>query len=201
MMAKAHITVGMAAAFTAAMPGSIPEALPVIAGASLGCLICDIDCDNKKEKSDSSHWRVVMAVIAAAALIEDHLLDAGMWRSLSQSGSYLWFAGLAGFVLICTFAGISSHRGFSHSLLALALETLCLWLVFPAAAIPFAIAFASHLLLDLMNKKSVRLFYPAKKGVCLGWFYADRLANKLFASAGCIWLAAAVFMDLYQMKI
>ena len=47
MMAKAHITVGIAAAFTAAMPNSIPEALPVITGASLGCLICDIDCETK----------------------------------------------------------------------------------------------------------------------------------------------------------
>ena len=140
MMAKAHITVGMAAAFTAAMPGSIPEALPVITGASLGCLICDIEI-------------------------------------------------------------ISSHRGFSHSLMALALETLCVWLVFPAAAMPFAIAFASHLLLDLMNKRPLRLLYPAKKGFCLGWFYADRLANKLCASAGCIWLAAAVFINLWQMKI
>ena len=56
MMAKAHITIGMAAAFTIVQPESIPEALPVIVGASLGCLICDLDCENKAEKSDSSHW-------------------------------------------------------------------------------------------------------------------------------------------------
>ena len=43
MLAKAHIAAGMAAAFTVMMPGSVPEALPVIAGASAGCLICDID--------------------------------------------------------------------------------------------------------------------------------------------------------------
>ena len=130
MLAKAHVTIGMAAAFTAAQPQTIPEALPVIVGASLGCLICDIDCDIATEKTDSSHWRMVMAAVAVAALIEDHLLNAGMWRSLADRGSYLWFAGLVGFVLTCTFAGISSHRGFSHSLLALALETVCVWLVF-----------------------------------------------------------------------
>ena len=196
MMAKAHITVGMAAAFTIMSPDNIPEALPVITGASLGRLICDLDCENKAEKSDSSRWRIVMAVVAAAALIEDHLLDAGMWKTLESSGSYLWFAGIAGFALVCTFAGISSHRGFSHSLLALALESLCLWLVFPAAVMPFAIAFVSHLLLDLMNKRSVRLLYPAKKGFCLKWFYADRLANKLCASAGCIWLIAAFLISI-----
>jgi inner membrane protein len=195
MLAKAHVTIGMAAAFTVAQPQTIPEALPVIVGASLGCLICDIDCDIAAEKTDSSHWRIVMAAIAVAALIEDHLLDAGMWQSLADRGSYLWFAGLVGFVLTCTFAGISSHRGFSHSLLALALETISVWLVFPMAAMPFAIAFASHLILDVMNKRPVRLLYPAKKGVSLKWFYADRLANKFFAVVGSIWLIAVIIVN------
>ena len=195
-MAKAHIAVGMAAAFTVTGPETVPEALPVITGAALGCLICDLDCETKAERSDSSHWRMIMAAVAAAALIEDHLLGAGMWDQLSARGPYLSFAGLAGFMLACTFAGISGHRGFSHSILALALETLSLWLMFPAAALPFAAAFASHLALDLMNKRPVRLLYPADKGFCLGWFYADRLANKAFAAVGSVWLVLAAIMVL-----
>ena len=196
MMAKAHITVGMAAAAAIMMPRDISGALPVIAGASLGCLICDIDCDNKSEKADSSRWRKVMTAAAIAALIEDHLLDAGIWRSAGQNGSYLCFAGLAGFILTCTFAGLSNHRGFSHSLLALALESLSLWLIFPLLMKPFAIAFISHQILDIMNKKPVRLLYPVRRGFCLGWFYADRLADKLFAAGGSLWLiiTAAVCM-------
>ena len=197
----------MAAAFSIVRPGTVAEALPVIAGGALGCLICDLDCENRSEKSESSHWRIVMCLVAAAALIEDYLLDAGMWRTLGytgdslwsppgQVGQYLWFAGLAGFVITCVFASGSGHRGFSHSLLALALETACLWLVFPAAALPFAIAFSSHVLLDMMNKRSVRLFYPAKKGICLGWFYADRLANKVVAACGAVWLTVAVILSL-----
>ena len=152
MLAKAHIAVGMAAAFSIVRPRTVAEALPVIAGGALGCLICDLDCENKSEKNDSSHWRVVMALVAAAALIEDHLLDAGMWRSIGHScdsllrlfgqsgsyslrlfgqdgiylsnsgvaGQYLWFAGLAGFVITCVFASGSGHRGFSHSLIPMA---------------------------------------------------------------------------------
>lgn len=194
MLAKTHIAVGMAAAFSIVKPGTVAEALPVIAGGALGCLICDLDCDNSSEKSASGHWRAVMGLVAAAALIEDYLLDAGMWRSLGQSSPYLWFAGLAGFVITCVFATGSGHRDFSHSLLAMALETWCLGLVFPVAALPFAAAFASHLLLDIMNKRPVRLLYPAKKGICLGWFFADRLANKVFAIGGVIWLILAIIM-------
>ena len=207
MLAKAHIAVGMAAAFSIVRPETVAEALPVIAGGALGCLICDLDCENRSEKSESSHWRIVMCLVAAAALIEDYLLDAGMWRTLGhagaslwspsvQIGQYLWFAGLAGFIITCVFASGSGHRGFSHSLLALTLETAFLWLVFPATALPFAIAFASHVLLDMMNKRSVRLFYPAKKGMCLGWFYADKLANKLVALCGTVWLIAAILICL-----
>ena len=134
-----------------------------------------------------------MGIVAIAALIEDHLLDAGMWRSLGHGG-YLWCVGLAGLVLTLAFASVSSHRGFSHSLAALALEAASLWLIFPRTALPFAIAFTSHVLLDLMNKKSVRLAYPAKKGFRLGWFYADRLANKFFAFAGSVWLILTVIL-------
>ena len=197
----------MAAAFSIIRPETVAEALPVIAGGALGCLICDLDCENKSERSESSHWRIVMTLVAAAALIEDYLLDAGMWRTLGHAGDsllnpsdrigpYLWFAGLAGFVITCVFASGSGHRGFSHSLLSMTLETVCLWLVFPSTALPFVVAFASHILLDLMNKRSVRLFYPAKRGFCLGWFYADRLANKVIAACGTIWLIFTVILCL-----
>ena len=196
MLAKAHITVGMAAAFTIMAPESIPEALPVIAGASLGCLICDLDCDSPTEKKDSSHWRLVMFAVAAAALFEDYHMDAGMLRSLTQSGSYLWCAGIVGFALTCAFASVSSHRGFSHSLLALALEAYSLWLVFHTAAVPFTIAFATHLILDMTNYRPVRILYPLRKGISLGWFYADRLANKLCAAVGSMWLVIAIAICL-----
>lgn len=196
MMAKAHIAVGMAAAFSIMGPGSLSEALPVVTGAALGCLACDLDCENTTERSESSRYRAIMAAVAVAALIEDHLIGAGMWASAGSGEQYLWFTGLAAFVLVCTFASVASHRGFAHSLLALALETAALWLVFPAVAEPFAIAFISHLVLDLMNKKPVRLFYPAEKGFCLKWFYADRLANRVFAAAGSVWLIGAILIGL-----
>lgn len=196
MLAKAHIATGMAAAFTVIMPDNVYEALPVVTGAALGCLICDIDCDNVSEKTDSSHWRRVMFAAAAAAAAADHLLGAGMRRPPGDGGTYLIFAGIAGFVLTCAFASISGHRGFSHSLAAMLLETASVWLVFPSAAGPFMIAFASHLILDILNKRPVRLLYPVKKGFCLGLFYADRLADKVFALAGSIWLVLAAVLCL-----
>ena len=76
MLGKAHLTIGMAAAWTLAMPETVPAALPVIAGAAAGSLICDIDCDSPAERRDASKQRVLAAVITAAALITDKLTDA-----------------------------------------------------------------------------------------------------------------------------
>ena len=196
MLAKAHVTIGMAAAFTIVRPETVAEALPVIVGGALGCLICDLDCEVTTEKTESSRWRKVMAVIAIAGLIEDYLMNAGMWSSLGRNGPYLWFIGLMVFALTAGFASVANHRGFSHSLLAMLIFTVSIWLIFPAAAMPFAVSFATHIVLDLMNKKPVRIFYPMKKGFSLGMFYADRFADKVIALAGSVWLIAAVVFSL-----
>ena len=193
MLGKAHLTIGMAAAWTLAMPETVPAALPVIAGAAAGSLICDIDCDSPAERRDASKQRVLAAVITAAALITDKLTDAGMWRHIAD----LWCAGVAGLVITVAFANVAAHRGFSHSLIALLLETGFLYLIFPQCAKPFAIAFITHILLDMTNKKRVRLFYPAKKGVSLGLFYADRMANRVCEIAGAAWLILVIWASLH----
>ena len=198
MLGKAHLTIGMAAAWTLAMPESVPAALPVIAGAAAGSLICDIDCDSPRERRDASRQRILAAVITAAALIFDGVTGAGMIKSAMESGNYLWCAGVAGLVLTLAFANVSSHRGFSHSLTAMAVETVFLYLLFPQAAPWFAAAFASHILLDITNKKRLRLFYPAKRGISLGLFYADRTANRVCEAAGTLWLIAALWASMHH---
>ena len=184
----------MAAAFTAVMPDNLPAALPVITGAAAGSLICDIDCDSPEEKHDASKTRVLAFIIAAAAIIYDKATYGLMWRSLAESGSYVWCICIAGLVITLAFANVSSHRGFSHSFLALALEAGCIYLIFPQTVIPFITAFITHLALDITNRKKVRLFYPAKTGISLGLFYADRLANRVCELAGVIWLAAVILL-------
>ena len=194
MTGKAHFAVGIAAATTIIRPETLPEALPVIAGASLGSLICDIDCRCPSGKSEKSQWHSISLIVSGTALLADHFLGQTIWCSLDERAPVVWAIGITAFVLSCTFASISRHRAFSHSLLALALETASLWLIFPTMAMPFAIAFFTHLLLDLTNKKSVRLLYPFGSGICLGWCYADRLADKLLALGGSIWAVTAALL-------
>jgi inner membrane protein len=199
MLSKAHMTVGMAAAMSVMMPDTASEFFPVVFGAAAGCVICDIDCESS-EKLDASKGRLLAVLIAASALLADYLLDGGMCSSAASHG-YWWFAGVAGFLITCAFASVSSHRGFSHSILALILETGSLWLVFTAAAEPFAIAFISHILLDIFNFRSVRLFYPLKNGISLKLFHVNGIANRVCAITGAVWLAAVICLCIRSGQI
>ncbi|MDE7105458.1 MAG: metal-dependent hydrolase [Ruminococcus sp.] len=53
-------------------------------------------------------------------------------------------------------------------------------------ALRFAIGFGSHILLDCLNKKPVRVFFPVKKGICFKLCYAAKTANQAFLVVGII---------------
>lgn len=193
MLAKTHLVIGLAAAFTMASPGTAGEAIPVVAGAAAGCMICDIDSEGTSHKVDTSIWRGITIAVICAALIADYLTGSAFLGTAKLHWPFLWFGGFAGFLVTGAFASVSSHRGFSHSLTALVLETFSLWLMFPSATMPFATAFISHVILDILNKRPLKLLYPVKKGFCMGLFYADKTADKLFAAAGTVWLLLEVY--------
>ena len=48
----------------------------------------------------------------------------------------------------------------------------------------FSAAMLSHILIDLLNRRNVRLLYPLKKGFCLGICSADGMVNRALFLAG-----------------
>ena len=83
-------------------------------------------------------------------------------------------------------SAMSEHRKFSHSLIAMILFTIPLLFINNTIAVAFIIAFISHIVLDIMNKRGVYIFYPKDKGYCLKWFYADKIANSVFLVIGIL---------------
>ena len=57
------------------------------------------------------------------------------------------------FLVVLILAINSEHRGFSHSLLAMSIEGISLGIILPTIIPSFIIAYISHLLLDVLNKK------------------------------------------------
>lgn len=66
-----------------------------------------------------------------------------------------------------------------HSLLGFALLTGSVFMAFPAAAVPFGAAMASHILLDMLNKRKVKLCYPFRRGIAFSICKSDGMVNTI----------------------
>lgn len=71
-------------------------------------------------------------------------------------------------VAICACGRASGHRGFSHTLVALVLSSYGIFLLYAPLTPYFALGYTTHLLLDVLTKKNIPLFWPLKFGVSLG---------------------------------
>ena len=193
MMSKTHIVTGLAAAFTVLHPETYKAAVPVMIGGSIGSVICDIDQRRDSGSKDARYGRFIVFLLTAAAVALDARTEGLVTQYLMKLDRKM----VPGIILLL-FTGMASrymdHRGFSHSFCALGLYAAGIYLVCPPVTEAFFIAFVSHILLDLLNRRPLKLLFPAKKGFCLKWFYADRFANTVFLFLGCVWLAGAVWM-------
>lgn len=192
MMSKTHIAIGLASAVTVLNPVTARNAAMVVAGAAVGSLICDIDSRSRPKERDALIGRLIVCliVVAVAVYAAGHgLLKTGSSFSVSQEQA----AGLIILLVTGLVAAILPHRSFSHSILALVLYFAGLSMIFPQILCEaFAVAFISHLALDLLNKKDVKLLWPVPKGICLHLCYADGIMNKVLLAVGCVWLGVEV---------
>jgi inner membrane protein len=79
--------------------------------------------------------------------------------------------------------------------LVFAVFSLSAWLAAPMLLISFAIGLASHLILDVTNKKRGPAFYPFGQGFCLGWCYPNRTTNSVL-----LWLGRAYITGYFVMQ-
>lgn len=179
MMGYTHIAAGLAAAFGLLQPENLKEITAAVIGGAIGGIICDIDLYSAKQVGDGVYSRRIALLLAGAALAIDYFLKGGLWEQLFSGPQTLLNPGAAVFAAACIFGCFSGHRTFTHSILFLLLTGIPLYLVSAELGEAFCIGVVSHLLLDLTNKKKMRLFYPVNKGVSLGLFYADGLVNKI----------------------
>jgi len=186
MMGKTHLFVGLTAALAAAHPATAAECIPAVLGGAVGAVICDIDNLRNKGRNDSVLIQLTAAVTAACMLALDAWQKAGLCALSVSLGKERLIAGAAAFAVLWIIGFFSDHRGFTHSLAAGALFSQAVWMLCPPAALPFAAAYASHIAIDLLNRKGLRLLWPLKGGVRLGLCYSDRTADTLLFQAGIL---------------
>lgn len=194
MLRDTHIAAGASAALLFTRPQGMLPAIGVVLSAVCGSVISDIDADRSWARKQAG----ALVCISAAGFA-----GAALAAAVSgQAGSVVDVIGAVGCigkltawglaVILCSFGMRQEHRGFMHSITAGAALTACVYAALSRQhACAFLAGFLSHIALDLMNHKDLKLFWPAKKGLCLHLCVSDGAANRLL---GAVFLVTAVLL-------
>ena len=179
MLGRTHFFIGTAAALAVLQPQTVPALVAGAGAAAIGGLISDIDVGTSQAHRDAD--KIITATVAVAVL--------------TILAEYKLLTGTAAFLLICAYGKQQPHRSFMHSFAALALLTACVDIIYPDASAYFAVGFLSHLVLDFFNRKPEKLFWPWKKGFCLGFCSARGLVNRALLGCGMVSLAVVLVLS------
>ena len=185
MLWKTHLAVGMACTLAIFPPKNIWDAVILVSAAAIGSTLPDLDAVNSKSGQTMNRIMASVVGITCAFMFLDYYLGFGIleWlKGISFIASML--PGAIIFVCACAFGRNQPHRSFMHSVLALAILDLSLYCICPSAIKYFSIGFVTHILVDLLNKKRVRLLYPFKVMVGVPLFASDGIANDIIFALG-----------------
>jgi len=180
MLGKTHFSVGMAAGIAICRPQTMPMLIAGAGLAAFGGTICDIDVETSDAHEQVDRMLVVAVIMVAAVVVMDFIFRVGIYRRLmANSNIARVIIGSLAFLMICAFGKEQSHRSFMHSFLALAMLSICVYIIFPDMTPYFMVGFMSHMFIDVFNRKREKFFWPVGKGFCLHWCSANGIVNKI----------------------
>lgn len=186
MLGKTHLAMGAAAALAITQPNTTAECFAAIIGGVVGGVLPDIDTMRTDGRLGAPQTQAFSATVTAALLLLDSILKTGLWAGLAARNTKTMIFGGCCFAVLWLWGYFSDHRTFTHSLLSMCLFAGAVNMIYPPLSIGFLAGYASHLLLDLLNRRPLRILYPLDSGICFGLCYSNRMANDLFLYAGCL---------------
>ena len=193
MQGKTHLVIGVALSLAVMRPSTMPALVGGAGIAALGSVISDIDAGQSGAGHDAT--KVVASIVIAGVLVllADLYFHLGLYARFLRRGRETGFMlPLLLFILFAAIGMLTRHRSFMHSLPAMILFTACIWFMQRAMTPYFAIAYASHLLLDLTNRRGMRLFFPSRKLVSMKLFASNGWMDRILLMAGVIALVLVV---------
>lgn len=185
MLGKTHMAVGVAVGLAVMQPHTIQELIAGTGTLAVSSVISDIDIGTSDSHKDADKIIAMAGLTCVAVAAAEAVLDLGIYDRLMKNSSLMQIvAGSVAFLLLCAFGKEQPHRSFMHSIPALVLLTGCIWMIFPVAVPYFAIGFASHLVIDLLNHRDERLLYPLKWGLSFGVCSSKGVVNRMLFSGG-----------------
>lgn len=168
MLGRTHFFIGISAALAVMQPSSMPTLVAGAGAAAIGGMISDIDSGTSQAHREADKIMTAAIAVTAIVILADYKFHVGIYERLMRNSSIArLLTGAMAFIIICTYGSSQPHRSFMHSFLSLFMLTACIDVIYPDAAPYFAVAYASHLALDLLNYRRLRLIWPMKRGFSL----------------------------------
>lgn len=202
MTGKTHLVVGTASALLVTQPSTIKEFFLCIGVAQIGSIISDIDVSTSESRKNMNRIIKLVVVIVGILLFLEYQWKIEIIGFVNQDRNLVRILlGLMAFLGVCIFGKEQPHRSFMHSFLAVILLSGILWIIYPIIVPYFAIAMFSHIAIDLLNKKKVKILYPFKQGISFDLCYANGFVNHMLFGAGSIIIVADIIYIIAQMGI
>ena len=161
--------IGISAALAVMQPSSMPTLVAGAGAAAIGGMISDIDSGTSQAHREADKIMTAAIAVTAIVILADYKFHVGIYERLMRNSSIArLLTGAMAFIIICTYGSSQPHRSFMHSFLSLFMLTACIDVIYPDAAPYFAVSYASHLALDLLNYRRLRLIWPMKRGFSPG---------------------------------
>lgn len=186
MMSKTHLAIGIGAALALTQPQTMSECCVALIGGSIGGILPDCDILDNDYTGDALLGQFIACAITIAVLIVDHFLKLEILHEILTRNIVFLILGIVIFIVLYIKGIFEEHRGFTHSILALLLNSISIFLIYPKILPCFIVGYLSHIFIDLFNKKNVQIFYPLNFGICFKLCYANKTGNKLLMYFGII---------------
>lgn len=162
MTGKTHMAIGVALGLTLAKDQSINQQLIIVGASALGSLLPDLD--HPKAKLNQK-----------ILLFKNKLFSIFFYLSISALFLYLFFKNRKSIFLLLALTilltALSSHRGFTHSIIGyLLVSNIASDLVYKydlnfIIYKSFTLGYLSHLFADFLTPKGIQIFYPFGKNI------------------------------------
>ena len=186
MLGATHLAVGVGAALALTQPTTLESCFTATIGGAVGGVLADVDAMKNDGKFGSTQVQGFAVLLTISILILDSILKTGVCAGIAKRSDEALAAGGILFGVLWIVGYFSNHRSFTHSLGGMCLFTCAVSLICPSMSMCFLAGYGSHIVLDLLNKRPLKLFYPLDRGICFRVFYSNREANTLCFYAGCL---------------
>ncbi|HJF44771.1 metal-dependent hydrolase [Thermophilibacter provencensis] len=197
MTGKTHLAAGVGAALLAAGPAAgLTGLVAAAAGGAAGAVLPDLDVRDTAHPWRERLTRAGAAALLVGALVADAATGWPLVRRAAGAGLGSLALGAAALAALCCAARLSTHRSFSHSLPALAGFAAATHLVCAPLAPFVALGFATHLALDLLTYRGLRLLWPARRGLSLGLCHTGGVVDACCLVAALVIAVASLWQAL-----